>query len=410
MLYPIFLYLHPQNNEIAFDIKVIYMGCCKIFYAVCVVCVLLFSACHSEHVDSEYDGRTVLIYMAADNDLDGDAKSNIRAIQRGMSQISGRLVVYIDPRYDVPRLLTIQKGGRIDTLETYGEEDSASPEVLARVVRTVQQKYPASSYGLLLWSHGLSWIPSEYTFPGAYSMRVPSLEMPRTKYFAIDNHPGTGGTSTYMDIQEMAELLPGHFSYILWDVCFMGAIEVAYEFRNKTDYMIASPAEVISDGFPYEEILPLLWGEEEDLKQICRCFYNYYNEHANGGTWRSATVSLVNTSELEPLAKQVRTLLSGKTDYVQAWRYPLSQGGLPKVFFDFGDYIRNMVTESEYASFKQQLDKTVIYKAATEQLFGEDVPVDKFSGLSSYIPFPQWSVMNAYYSTLDWSKAIYENQ
>lgn len=33
----------------------------------------------------------------------------------------------------------------------------------------------------------------------------------------------------------------------------MGGIEVAYELRNKTDYMIASPAEVISNGFPYEK-------------------------------------------------------------------------------------------------------------------------------------------------------------
>ena len=61
------------------------------------------------------------------------------------------------------------------------------------------------------------------------------------------------------------------------------------------------------------------------------------------------------------------------------------------VFFDFGDYIRKMTTEEEYNSFKKQLDRVVIYKAATEKLFGDEVPADKFSGLTSYIPFSEWS-------------------
>lgn len=212
-----------------------------------------------------------------------------------------------------------------------------------------------------------------------------------------------------MDIREMAARLPGHFNFILWDVCFMGGIEVAYELRNKTDYMIASPAEVISDGFPYEKMMPLLWGGEEAMKQICREYYNHYNKYQVNSLWRSAVVGLVKTEELEPLVAKVRTLLAGKTDYVRAWHYPLSKGGLPMVFFDFGDYIRKMTTEEEYNSFKKQLDRVVIYKAATEKLFGEEVPADKFSGLTSYIPFSEWSDMNTYYYTLDWGATVYEN-
>ena len=89
--------------------------------------------------------------------------------------------------------------------------------------------------------------------------------------------------------------------------------------------------------------------------------------------------------------------------------YPLNQGGLPMVFFDFGDYIRKMTTEEEYNSFKKLLDRVVIYKAATEKLFGDEVPADKFSGLTSYIPFSEWSDMNTYYYTLDWGATVYEN-
>ena len=359
----------------------------KIRFFFLIYSVMIFSACHdSDKIEPEYGERTVLIYMAADNNLNKDGETNIKSILKGMEQTAGRLVIYIDRRYDVPRLLTVKggKGCRLDTLETYTEENSASPEVLARVVKEVQKRYPASSYGLVLWSHGLGWVPPEYSFPGGYAMRLPDPDMPRTKYYAEDEHPGTTGKA-YMDIREMAARLPGHFSFILWDVCFMGGIEVAYELRNKTDYMIASPAEVISDGFPYEKMMPLLWGGEEAMKQICREYYNHYNKY------------------------QVRTLLAGKTDYVRAWHYPLSKGGLPMVFFDFGDYIRKMTTEEEYNSFKKQLDRVVIYKAATEKLFGDEVPADKFSGLTSYIPFSEWSYMNTYYYTLDWGATVYEN-
>ena len=251
----------------------------KIRFFFLIYSVMIFSACHdSDKIEPEYGERTVLIYMAADNDLNKDGETNIKSILKGMEQTAGRLVIYIDPRYDVPRLLTVKggKGCRLDTLETYTEENSASPEVLARVVKEVQKRYPASSYGLVLWSHGLGWVPPEYSFPGGYAMRLPDPDMPRTKYYAEDEHPGTTGKA-YMDIREMAARLPGHFNFILWDVCFMGGIEVAYELRNKTDYMIASPAEVISNGFPYEKMMPLLWGGEEAMKQICREYYNHYN-------------------------------------------------------------------------------------------------------------------------------------
>lgn len=155
----------------------------KIRFFFLIYSVMIFSACHdSDKIEPKYGERTVLIYMAADNNLNKDGETNIKSILKGMEQTAGRLVIYIDPRYDVPRLLTVKggKGCRLDTLETYTEENSASPEVLARVVQEVQKRYPASSYGLVLWSHGLGWVPPEYSFPGGYAMRLPDPDMPRT--------------------------------------------------------------------------------------------------------------------------------------------------------------------------------------------------------------------------------------
>ena len=100
----------------------------KIRFFFLIYSVMIFSACHdSDKIEPKYGERTVLIYMAADNNLNKDGETNIKSILKGMEQTAGRLVIYIDPRYDVPRLLTVKggKGCRLDTLETYTEENKS---------------------------------------------------------------------------------------------------------------------------------------------------------------------------------------------------------------------------------------------------------------------------------------------
>lgn len=381
-------------------------------YIVIGLIVFLGGACRKDDpVLPEWSDRTILVYMAADNNLNSDAAANINKMLKGMEEVNGRLVIYIDPLGDVPRLLSI-KGGKdcvLDTVETYPEENSASVQVLSRVIEDTRRLFPAHSYGLILWSHGLAWLPATYSFPGAYSYGLVNTgeEVPRTKYFGEDETPVNGTHRSFIDTRELHKAVSGKFSFILFDACFMSSIEVLYELRNKTDYFIASPAEVIADGFPYDKIMTFFGGNENDLKQICREFYNYYASYPGGGQWQSAAIALTKASELEPLVVKTREILSGKTDFGEAWTYPVSRPDLPRVFFDLNDYIRNMATEAQYAGFKAQLEKTVIYKAVTPKFFGKEVPADKFSGLSTYIPFQKWSSINSYYYTYQWPEYVY---
>lgn len=379
-----------------------------------VLWLLIFSSCHkSDPVHPQVD-RTVLIYMAADNSLSGDGSGNIKSMLQGMSGISGRVVIYFDPANDVPHLLTIENGNSIDTLRTYPEENSASPEVLGRVVEETRTLFPANSYGLILWSHGMAWLPENYSFPGGYSLKKVNANRPRTKYFGEDRHPGEQSGSSYMSIEQLAQALPDQlFDFILFDACFMSSMEVLYELRTKASYFIASPAEVIADGFPYEHIMPHLWGDENELELLCLAFYNYYNTHANGGDWQSGAVALVKAGELEELMVRTRAILLDRIhpimqgSYPDVWRYPLSTSALPDVFYDFREYMRNLGEGSALEALERQLDRTVIYKKTTPSLFGSVVPEDKYSGISVYIPQQRWNAMNNYYSTLSWFQAVY---
>ena len=88
------------------------------------------------------------------------------------------------------------------------------------------------------------------------------------------------------------------------------------------------------------------------------------------------------------------------------WRYPLI-ATMPNVFYDLGDYINVMGIEEGKAAFREQLARTVIYKVATPTFNSVEIPTDRYSGLSCYIPQSRWQTMNNYYSTLDWAQTVY---
>lgn len=385
-------------------IKIICLGFCSI---------LSFISCADSDTIKKDIERTVLVYMATDNNLSSFGNTNIQLMLQGMKNVEGRLVIYLDPSNDVPRLMVIEGNSapKLDTLVTYSEENSASPEVLRRTIQDVRNLYPSNSYGLILWSHGMGWLPEKYNFHRSYSAGLVRYTNLPTKYFGQDTHPGDGAMESFMETDELMAGISGHFNFIMFDACFMGAVEVLYGLRDYADYFIASPAEILANGFPYDKIVPWLWGDEEDLKRVCAEYFNYYNTYPdpNNAGWNSATVALVKSSELQHLVELTSNIV-GENKCVAStdvWRYPLSKSSLPNVFYDLGDYINTYGDESQQSAYKQQLEKTVVFKAATPTFFGQTIPTDKFSGLSVYIPQTRWDDMNQIYYQLEWARTVY---
>ncbi len=392
------------------------LGLAGIFFA-----LLLYSCHKSEPMSPDVPvpprvDRTILVYLATDNSLDSYARKNINDILKGMDEFSGRVVIYMDSRYEVPVLMTIQRHGnewKLDTLERYGEENSASPEVLRRVAYRTRELYPASSYGLILGSHATGWLPYNVRFSAQKMKKRKAENTPLTRTFGEDVNRGDelygyGGLA----LSDLADALPEGYHFILFDACLMSGIEVAYALRYKTEYILASPAEVLVDGFPYQKIMPLLWGDEPALREVCKEFWNYYENHPNGGGWCSGTIALIRTEFLDALAGQVRDKLAAKTDLnagmtpADVWRYPLIDFN-QNVFFDLGAYVRKLASENQYHQFKVWLEQAV-YRLATTRFNGIPIPSDEYSGLSVYIPMSGWISANNEYYRLEWSRYVYD--
>ena len=126
---------------------------------------------------------------------------------------------------------------------------------------------------------------------------------------------GNLGGEKYMNISQMAralETLP-HLDYIFADCCNMQCIEVAYELRHATDYLIGSPAEIPGRGAPYHKMVPRFFQNDTTFyKGIIDTYYDYYKEYYAGDAYLSGyslPLSVVDTRQLDSLLSATRDIL-----------------------------------------------------------------------------------------------------
>lgn len=351
--------------------------------------LLLLAAClclscsASGDAEQEPSRRTVLIYMAADNNLHKSAQRNIDDMLKAENPDECNLLVYLDIPYESPSLLKIQKE-RIDTVKLYKTQNSASKQVLKTVINESFSLFPAESYGLVLWSHGTGWLPG-----GVF-------DDVKTRSFGKDN-------GEEMEIEDLAEALPENLDFIVFDACLMSGIEVLYQLRNKADIIIASPTEVLVAGFPYEKIIPLLLMPSPNYGEIAFAYMEHYK--SRNGDLQSASIAVIDARQLKPLADLVHEAIKQETDLACPSKELLQRydSREPALFFDLENYLEHAISsESNLTALKKQIAKTVIYRDFTPY-FLDEFAIEKSSGIGIYIPFESDILFN-YYSLLDWHK------
>ena len=427
--------------------------------------LLALAGCTKDEEDPRYphSSRVVLAYMAGDNSLGGYVQDNLDAMRRGMASVpsGGRTIAYVDTPGENPRLVEVTSSGTQILYTWPSAHNSASAATVREVVSLVRTLAPADRYGLVLWSHGLAWMPSwatgyltrskarigdtwpqtkhEEIFPASFASAtrpvsvlvpvtatgsapidrpIPTVSVPTswpaTKWFGQDTGESPAG---YLDVEQLSEAIPsGVFDWILFDACFMASAETLYALRDKAERIVCSPAEVIADGFPYEKIMAELLHPEPDLRAVCESYYLHYAQHVQF-SYRSATVSLIETSQLEALAAATASVLGAA---LTADPEVLSNMDLSRVqpldryrrhfLFDMGSVVgeletRGLVPASLAGAWRAQLARTVTYEAHTPTMLG--LALDACCGLSMYVPVASYADLNEYYRTLEWYRQCY---
>lgn len=387
-----------------------------------VIALLLFAACEKEKPAPEPPepaSRTFLLYLAMDNNLDRFAQDNIDGLLEGVERDGlngGRILIYSDVRAAVPELLEIvlKKGNaELKTLKTYPEQNSADPAVLRAVLDEVKRLAPAAGYALDIGSHATGWLPGVYNI-GSRTRMLNGVPMMLTRAVANDG-------SSWGELEGLADVLAdGELEYLIFDACFMGGVESAFALRRKAAQIVASPAEILAVGMPYDQIVSDLMATTPRLEAVARKYFEFYDASSaptgwEYGSWiRSATIALYDCSKLEALARAMLPVFAREQAAIAAMNTAdiqhFNSYSQPHHFiFDIADFVEELIpaTDPLYAAFATALAAAVPYKAATPRIM-DYTAIDTYCGMGVYIPTeaPANAALNAAWRRTEWAQAL----
>ena len=352
------------------------------------------------------ESHTLTIFMQGNNGLAEFMDSNLQRIIASyydMPEGDFRIFIFYD-RGNYTRLTELYMNDGMAKQRLVEEYDpsvsTVDPNFVRGVLAKIKTEAPADSYGLILSSHGGGWVPSplydEYLFES--DSRSGDAPQAHPLFYAQDDY----------DCMEMSDLVDAlsdtYYDYIIFDACFMANVEALYDLRNSADYIVASAAEVLGAGFPYETLVPMLFEyDDHNLKAICEDYMEYY---ANS----SGTVTLIDCKQLDPLAEAMRAAMAdmGEVDANDVQAYDTFDYHL---YFDLLHYVE-LGTENSSA-FEKALNKAVLYSGFTETILTSTGDADSYElarscGLTCYIPQAACPLTEAAWRETAWAKVITE--
>lgn len=201
----------------------------------------------------------LMIYMAADNDLESFAIQNLKQMEHAQfSKVKVLVLLDRAEGYDetnnnwtdtrlfevvhddtngnfiVSKRLSCPILGLTNTTKT--ELDMGNKSTLSNFIEFVKITYDAEKYSLIIWGHGTGW---------RYS------ELDNGRAVAIDDK-----TDSYMSVLDMGAALKNKdIAVVGFDTCFGGVLENIYELRNSCEYIVGSTSFTPASGWNYSDLV-----------------------------------------------------------------------------------------------------------------------------------------------------------
>src|SRR5574344_285917 len=418
--------------------------------------VALFSAVSCQKAVTAHEtvyetkDKTILIYFIDNNNIASYAATSINQIINGYLPDNGYVVIYTDNinpttmavRDTMPLLINVYKNSAgavvTDTVYRFPGQNSATKAAVTSAIQVTKTMFPAKEMGMIMWSHATGWLPAGYyasgTFPSSTitaelneraeelsalrKLRKLSGENTVTPF--VNTWPSPpGGVDPYanmvesfgldnkteMSITDLAASIPCKLDFIAFDACLMGGIEVAYQLKDSVNYVISSPAEILTTSFPYGTVMkPLFNG---DYAAEAKAYYDYYASQS--GDMQSATISVIKCSALADVAAQAKLIFDANRDKIQALDLSKIQPYFrydKHWFYDLDDFMVKLVGESAASAFTAALNNAVVAKYTTGKSLDLTIDPSRFSGVSTYINNPTNSALDAFYQNFAWEKAV----
>lgn len=352
--------------------------------------------------------RTVIMYMVGDNSLSSQVRQDTTEMVRSKDLIPEdvNFIIYLDDKFNRPAIYELSKKKGMQLWKRFDEElNSTDSLTMLKTLKGIERYFPAQHYGITFWSHATGWAPER--------------QSSRRNTFGKDETPYSAKLEMEIPVlRDVLAQLP-KFEYIFFDACFMQCIEVAYELRDVTNWMVGSPAEIPGPGAPYDKIMEALCSG--NAKGILEGYDANYPGYYSGYYYSGVLLSCIDCTQLEPLAQATgQYIIPHYLDRSE----PSFEGFQPycdtfyEIFtycFDMRTTMSRLLSEEDYAAWMEAFNRAVplFTLSSTNRWFAQycsrnvvDDP-ECYGGVSMFVPMTKYetSGLNADFKETSWYKA-----
>ena len=392
------------------------------------IAALCLTACNKDDEpnndpdDPTTDSRTVIIYMSGENDLSYYADRDTAEVVRGSVDLkkNQHIIAFIDKAENIAPSIWEFKGGKREMIRQYDKDFyNSDPRMMKEVLEWIVGKYPAKSYGLVLWGHASAWFNRSDSIDPSSDI----IYYQRRRAYGRDtgNNSASATGGKVINIPTMATMLASmnfKLDFIFCDCCNMANAETAYELRKAAKYLIASPAEIPGEGAPYDKIVPLLFSGKAD-------YYNdvadaYYKDTGNG-----LPMAVIQLDQMQQFAEATAKILQTinptrdaelKLDNLVYYDGSRSQG--VRLLYDMKDFMLANASPADYSMWETALNKAVIHHCCQNNMrwmsnghvnFADfKVSESRCGCISMHVPqmayenYPYSRGLNSYFKNIQW--------
>jgi hypothetical protein len=281
---------------------------------------------------------TIMVYIAADNDLKSFAAQNIKQMMEIGSSDFLNLIVELHIRLangqKVTRRYYIDKGKvyHVNANDPDSQQmDSGDPETLVNFVQWATENYPSKFTALIPWNHGTGALDPltgriiNSTKLFTFNPTTNKFDLDRTISFLdfmnLHNQINRGvcwdySTGNYISNQKLEVALKKiqqmclngqKLDLLCFDACLMSAVEVAALAQDTVRYMVSSQEVVLGTGLNYyTSLYPFLTGTI-DPKNLAQNIVKEYGKSYNPIT-NDYTMAAMDLSQISVLEDNINTV------------------------------------------------------------------------------------------------------
>lgn len=347
--------------------------------------------------DGEDDGTswTMVIYMAADNDLESFAREDLKEMVGVGSVDRVNIVVIFDGAINGDSAYWHVQKDALVIEQSPGELNMGDPETLITSVTWAFENFPADKYALVLWDHGSGWHKGG--------------DAPRDKSICQDS----GSGDDWLENEEIDYALLGirdqsgisKLDILAFDACLMQMIEMAYFVRDDAGILVGSQEVVNITGFDYNEIFLRMVNNPGITPRLLstRIVESFIDTP-------DATLSAINLNRVDEVAEAVDELAALLIDVGGLGNSQVESALFETLYFDDYDYIDlyhfalNIAAKEISLDINNRCDDIIM--AMDDAVIANEYGFSDYQnagGLSIYFPDPEYSYFDDAYFDLDFA-------